>query len=98
MNEPAFVQETLDWCNKRRKENGKSPLDNLPKGRRHQGDSCPCGEATGLVVGLTGYFKRNPKDLQLDHLGDVPPSVTKFVKEFDNGKLPQYDIDKDVNF
>jgi hypothetical protein len=91
--EPHYVKDTLDWCNERRKEQGKEPLKKLPKGKIGDGYTCPCGKATGLYVGTRGWdvtqeeyddsyggpnFKRNPE------------SVKEFVRAFDQCKLPQY--------
>jgi hypothetical protein len=41
--EPKYVAETLAWCNKRRKEQGKRPLKKMPKGRMSDPSSCPGG-------------------------------------------------------
>lgn len=87
MYEPKYIEETLRWCNARRKEQGKEPLNKLPKGRRGEGSSCPCGEATGLFVSYT-YFTTIQ---HLDREINLPRSVQRFVRAFDSGKLPQYD-------
>lgn len=86
MSEPTYVAETLAWCNERRVAQGKKPLKQLPKGKRHDGWSCPCGTATGLRVGTRRYWKP-------DHLPSerVPAAVTEFVIAFDGGQLPQYE-------
>src|SRR4051812_33017599 len=81
-NEPKYVEETLRWCNARRKERGKSPLDRLPKGERTKGESCPCGAATGLFVTLAHAYVREEISLILDEGSkiDLPRSVQRFVK------------------
>lgn len=81
-SEPSFVAETLAWCNEMRAAKGEPPLDELPKGRRGDPRSCPCGRATGMLV-VNSYSA---------YLGQPLPSpVLKFVRAFDNGLLPQYD-------
>jgi hypothetical protein len=85
IKEPAYVAATLRWCNARRKEQGKEPLEKLPKGERNDATSCPCGKATGLWVYVEQYddtdFNAHP----------TPRCVQQFVPAFDAGKLPQYD-------
>ncbi len=97
-NEPEFVAATLKWCNERRAEQDLGPLDALPKGRRKDDHSCPCGAATGLWVG-TDYYKDDSlssssrMSLQLH---DLPSEVMEFVAAFDAGRLPQYDLSPDL--
>jgi hypothetical protein len=83
MDEPGYVAETLAWCNKRRKERGKKPLKKLPKGRRYQAFSCPCGKATGLWV-ASEWIGSHAR-------GNIPRSVSRFIVAFDAGRLPQYE-------
>lgn len=89
MSEPQFVAETLAWCNERRAEKDLEPLDALPKGKREDPQTCPCGRATGLWVDSEAYgidqesWARNPIPL--------PGAVTDFVAAFDDCELPQYD-------
>ena len=85
--EPAFVAATLRWCNARRKERGKKPLKRLPKGKRNDASSCPCGNATGLLVWSDSFSE---SDTSNDT--PIPVSVKRFVENFDNGRLPQYDL------
>lgn len=83
--EPAFVAETLAWCNTIRAEKGQPPLDRLPKGIKMDVRSCPCGAATGMYVGLDLYGLT-------DYDAEVlPDAVSEFVAAFDAGLLPQYD-------
>lgn len=89
--EPKYVEETLRWCNARRKEKGMEPLDKLPKGLRGKGESCPCGAATGLFVSYT-YFNKMGINGSMESL-KLPRSVRRFVGAFDSGRLPQYDVD-----
>lgn len=86
--EPAFVAETLSWCNTQRIQQGKSPLKRLPKGRLRDGESCPCGTATGLFVTRTKFYKAVNS---VDAIGGLPESVKAFVDAFDEGLLPQYE-------
>jgi hypothetical protein len=89
--EPAFVAETLAWCNSHRVKQGKKPLKRLPKGKIHEADSCPCGKATGLWVYVIDYSQQPfyaPRDLRATK--PLPESVKKFVKAFDAGLLPRY--------
>lgn len=90
--EPKYVAETLAWCNARRKEQGKKPVSKLPKGYMRDPESCPCGRACGLVVGLQ-TFGTHDESLAISWgLGGeiLPRPVKQFVKAFDAGKLPQY--------
>ena len=86
MSEPAYVAETLAWCNERRAEQGKRPLKRLPKGRRREGRSCPCGKATQLDVQVYLFWT-------LDNVlcGTLPQAVSDFVVAFDAGELPEYE-------
>lgn len=86
VKEPKYVEETLRWCNARRKEKGMEPLDRMPKGYKGNGSSCPCGSATGLFVSFTYWLN----DL-CSQEKNLPRCVQRFVIAFDNGKLPQYD-------
>lgn len=92
MSELQFVAGTLAWCNERRAEQRKKPLEKLPKGYRRDGSSCPCGKATGLHVTRFSYgppdYIANP---QATKLGDLPQAVVTFVAAFDAGELPQYE-------
>lgn len=98
--EPTFVAETLDWCNEVRGEKGMEPLPRLPKGRREDPVSCPCGQATGLWVESPDFFDQEDVDSyanDLDHLREeglafvLPDAVQEFVSAFDKGELPQYE-------
>lgn len=93
--DPEFVQGTLDWCNKRRVADGKEPLDRLPKGTRGDGRSCPCGQASGLYVGARGWKTGDEMEAAIGGWRPLPQPVVEFVEAFDNGELPQYDIDPD---
>lgn len=84
-DEPSFVAETLDWCNARRAEDGKPPLDRLPRGRPDDPTSCPCGKASGWLVYQDYATREGSEPFTL------PESVTEFVIFFDDGELPQYD-------
>lgn len=86
MSEPAFVAATLAWCNDMRAVKGMEPLDVLPKGRRYDGASCPCGTATGLHVQACNAY--DPEDRAW--LCELPDGVKCFVQQFDIGNLPQY--------
>lgn len=88
--EPAFVAETLAWCNTKRVEKGLEPLAQMPKGRRDDGHSCPCGVAARLYVSSNSYVDGHP--INDGDWGELPEPVREFVALFDNGHLPQYDI------
>jgi hypothetical protein len=88
MNEPKYVAQTLAWCNRKRKAKNKPPLKKLPKGRRNDPMSCPCGKATGLSVGI--YHYAYPGEMFSDCF-PLPKSVESFVLAFDGGYLPQYE-------
>jgi hypothetical protein len=83
--EPEYVALTLRWCNGLRKKNGKKPLKKLPRGRMFEATSCPCGKATGAIVGY-GFYDFNGKE------GIIPYSVRQFVDAFDDGRFPQYQL------
>jgi hypothetical protein len=85
--EPAFVAETLQWCNERRAEKGLGPLDRLPKGDRTNVMTCPCGTASGTMVGKTAWWW--PEDDGT--VAPLPEAVASFVDAFDDGRLPQYE-------
>lgn len=85
--QPELVAATLAWCNERRAEQGKEPLDKLPKGRRRDPKSCPCGKATELFVDFHTYqVEKNDGKAQ-----PLPREVAQFVYLFDSGGLPEYD-------
>ncbi len=87
--EPAYVAETLAWCNRQRKKQGKGPLKKLPKGRRGDPTSCPCGAATGLYV-----FVDEAEHYDAGSGDRIYVPINRFVKDFvlnfDSGLLPQY--------
>jgi len=87
--EPPCVAATLAWCNEMRAKYGRGePLERLPKGKRKEPESCPCGKSTGLSVGPLSYGLIG-KGSRLN----LPELVSEFVREFDGGRLPQYDED-----
>lgn len=86
IKEPAYVAETLKWCNFERKKQGKKPLKKLPKGEKDNGKSCPCGKATRLRVGTITFDATDGQNYPL------PFAVIDFVAAFDSGKLPQYEL------
>lgn len=87
--DPSYVADTLAWCNEKRKEKSMEPLDKLPKGKKGDGESCPCGAATELVVGTRTYRERYDPI----NSNPLPYGVMMFVESFDNGLLPQYDAE-----
>ena len=90
MNEPAFVAETLAWCNKMRDERGLEPLARLPKGDVGDPRSCPCGKATGLHVEWWAAYEPLSDWQERPPICSLPDAVQQFVKAFDRGELPQY--------
>lgn len=84
MTEPAYVAATLAWCNRLRAQDGKKPLRRLPRGRRGSPESCPCGKATGWNV------RRFTARRRVEWV-NAPPGVTRFVRAFDAGELPEYE-------
>lgn len=85
-SEPLYVAETLAWCNSKRVEQNLEPLTQLPLGKRSDGNSCPCGKASGWHV-LTGWARRS----EHDEWQMLPAGVKLFIKAFDDGELPQYE-------
>lgn len=92
--DPSYVAETLAWCNKLRAADKKKPLLRLPKGKRMDAESCPCGKASGWVVRFVVATRIVGLDRQIIYL---PRSVIRFVTAFDKGSLPQYDATKRVS-
>jgi hypothetical protein len=94
VSESTYIAETLAWCNALRKERGKAPLKKLPRGERYEGESCPCGKATGLFVERYGaYVSRQEFERSAASLvANTTPSVRRFIGAFDLGDLPQYEV------
>lgn len=91
-----LVNRTLGWCNERRKDKGLKPLKDLPKGKRWDGASCPCGQACGYYVGYREYFDQIPGATASDYMaesaiGPLPDEVEIFARQFDQGSFPEYD-------
>ncbi len=82
-----IVEGTLQWCNSMRALDGKPALKKLPKGHRHDENSCPCGKATGLQVYNT-FWEKDGK-----FGGNVPDIITTFTTDFDDRLFPEYDIE-----
>jgi hypothetical protein len=91
VSEPQYIAETLAWCNKQRREQGKKPLERLPKGHRNQSTSCPCGRATGLSVYADNAYATDRLGRDTGLPLRVSRAVTRFVLAFDRGRLPQYE-------
>jgi hypothetical protein len=97
MRKRDVIRRTLEWCNRQRAAKGMAPLLDIPRGRKNEGASCPCGAATGLFVGLSTYWDysgrlRGTPGQPLE----LPESVKAFVRLFDAGELPQYlELDPD---
>jgi hypothetical protein len=83
------VKETLAWCNKQRVKQGKALLKRLPKGKQRDPLSCPCGEATGLKIGLSRYVPAN-QVLLIGAGKPLPAAVIRFVDLFDKGYFPEF--------
>ena len=116
LSNEQVIQGTLDWCNIRREEQGKEPLEEMPKGSRQNPLDCPCGVASGVAVGSSIWvtaeeYARSGGDVgSLSSFsaayrkfadgtrGDLiperrlPHEVAIFVRRFDEGRLPQFDI------
>jgi hypothetical protein len=91
-SEPKYVAETLAWCNRMRAERGKRPLKKLPKGKRVDPSSCPCGKATGLSVSYSEIRSQwSPQSIGTSVGGSPPDAVIEFMHAFDMGRLPQYE-------
>lgn len=82
-----MIEQVLAWCNEKRAEKGMEALDQLPKGARRDGESCPCGLATGLFVG-GGVYAESKEKFYADVRIRTPDVITDFVREFDNGVFP----------
>jgi hypothetical protein len=97
-----IAKGTLNWCNERRAEKGLEPLDDLPKGKKYDGNTCPCGNACGYYVGYEKYFVRTCEDSgtmedpdeypdRFSVVDSVPNCVKEFTRLFDNGGYPEYE-------
>lgn len=77
---------TLEWCNKQRDRKNMKPLEELPKGKVGDPESCPCGKATNMDVGFTDAVDYSivPAFKTL-----LPPDVMGFVHHFDNEEIPE---------
>jgi hypothetical protein len=95
-SDEEVIAGCLAWCNEKRAEQGMEPLAELPKGERRNYKSCPCGDATGLAVYSCAYAYPS-EDLYVSQLVErgqtLPPLVREFVRRFDAGRLPQFDIE-----
>lgn len=87
-----LIAGTLDWCNKRRAEQGQEPLTELPVGRRMDPETCPCGEATGLYV--EKFLASESKQAWACGEGESLPYVVRcFIHAFDRGEIPELDVE-----
>ena len=94
--EPPYVAKTLAWCNDIARKRGLPTHTKLPKGYKGDYESCPCGQVTGFHVGYH-RCERYEKDCEKPiETIDTPPFVVLFAKDFDGGKLPQYDASLDL--
>ena len=85
-----FIKETLDWVNRERVACSiGEPLDDLPKGECGHAGRCPIAMAllADMVLPTAIWFE--PGDLA--HW-PLPAHVTQFIRAFDAGDLPQYDV------
>lgn len=87
----SLIAATLKWCNSMRRKRGKEPLKKLPKGRRWNGASCPCGKATGVFVARSGWSEnKHDATWGVGISGKIPSKVSEFVAHFDEGRIPEY--------
>lgn len=99
----SIIEATLSWCNEMRAQMGMELLQELPKGTRYNGYSCPCGQATGLFVGRIAAFTEepdggepSPEDFPIhkNFVCELPEEVKKFVNLFDFGDIPELIAEK----
>jgi len=88
-----ITEATLAWCNDRRTEQDKEPLADLPLGTQEDPTSCPCGAATGLYVDWDFYVVLDANGDKTEEVHELPHEVQDFVKYFDAGQYPEYNID-----
>src|SRR3954465_11467103 len=93
--EDKYTKATLEWCNERRAEKNQEPLDDLPKGKRGDPYTCPCGAATGLAVNFT--VAHNMKSGAMSKSFELPSLVARFVNRFDKGQYPEYNVRRDTS-
>ena len=87
-----MISQTLDWINNERNLHGLPPLQDICKGIRKS--RCDCPIANSLKFGTKFYvqvsilfynfvtFKRKR----------LPDCCFGFIRQFDAGELPEYDI------
>lgn len=88
-------KDVLDWVNRARAEyliDGGEPLDALPMGARDRACECPIALALGgrgsvAVVSTYIYFERVDKHVY------PPEYVQRFIRAFDDGEIPELDVD-----
>ena len=86
----TLFQAVLDWCNSIRTAKNLEPLDYLPKGVKTDGYSCPCGKATGVFVGCSGWADTKEDYDSYPRIGHPnTDAVAEFVERFDNGEFPE---------
>lgn len=86
----TLFQQVLEWCNQIRAEKGQEPLACLPKGVQKDGNSCPCGTATGVYVGCTGWANsQNEYNFAFERRKPLSDAVSEFVPRFDDGEFPE---------
>lgn len=88
--DPKKLQETLEAINAIRAEHGQPLLVEMPTGVRCDSLNCPVARAVGGVAheGWLDTF------ITTDHAeGPVttPEPVRDFIREFDAGRLPEYE-------
>lgn len=85
-----IIKETLRWVNAERAARGIGPaLEDLPRGNRAGCERCPVAVALGgnvEVYGDTVWMGLEEGEVAL------PEAVEMFVRRFDYGDLPDYDL------
>ncbi len=84
------LDDVLSWVNQIRAEHKiGGPLNELPKGVRWSGDRCVIGRA---IEGYASFFDCYPgHDWSVGV--EYPEFITTFVKDFDDGRIPELDED-----
>lgn len=94
MRTSKLKEAALEFVNEVRRDTGREPLSELPKGYRGASRSCPIANA------LNSTFDANvgPRSIVLTPPGGPvyrttpPEAVTQFIKRFDAGRIPELDL------
>lgn len=91
------LEDVLRWINGEREVRGLPALAEIPRGEPYSARLCPAAQALSgpdaeVLVGHDTYILQRP--LKSGGLWsteiNMPELVTRFIKDFDEGRLPQF--------